>query len=131
MKIIYIFFSVLILLIGCKKETTTNVDLLKSYSITVDFQDGFNNDSAVIFMDEEVIASVDSITTDPIIAAAASRKFTISPGTHTLSVVIPKYSERTDTTFIHVEKNLWIGVNYSGEKRGIILLFQYSPFPYR
>lgn len=131
MKIIYIFFSVLILLTGCKKESTTNVDSPKPYSLTVDFQTGFNKDLAIIFLDGESIALLDSITTDPIITLAASRKFTITPGIHTFSVEIPKDSKITDTTFVHVEKNLWIGVNYNREQTKMEYIFQYSPFSYK
>jgi len=131
MRSIAFLFCALILLQGCKKESATNSDLPKSFSITVDFQTGFNNDLAVIFLDGESIALVDSITTDPIITLAASRKFTAAPGTHTLAVVIPKDSVNADTTFFHDEKNLWIGVNYNRGQRKINYLFQYLPFPYR
>lgn len=131
MKIIYIFFSVLILLIGCKKESTTNVDSSKSYPITLDFQTGFNNDSAVIFLDGKSATSVDSITTDPIVVLAASRKFTLTTGTHILSVELPKDHFRTDTTFVHDEKDLWVSVNYNREQRKMQYIFQYSPFQYR
>lgn len=131
MQTTYIFVCVMVLLTGCKKESVTNIDSSKSYPITVDFQTGFDKDSAVILLDGKSVASFESVTTDPIIVLAASGKFTLTPGAHTLSVELPKDHFRSDTTFTQEEKDVWVSINYNREQRKILYNFQYSPFQYK
>jgi hypothetical protein len=130
-RIIPVLFGLLMLVEGCGKQSVTNMEQPMPYPINVDFQTGFDNDSAIVMIDGATVASVDSITTSPIVVLAASRRFTLVPGTHVLSVLIRNDTVRTDTTFVHVEKELWVGVNYVRNQRTIQYLFQYSPFPYR
>ena len=129
MRTIYMSLSALVLVLGC--QSATDKDQPKPYPINVDFQTGFNTDSAIILIDNLFAVSVDSITTDPIIVLAASRRFTLIPATHTLSILLPKDTVRTDTTFVHLNTELWIGVNYLRNERRIHFVFQYVAFPYR
>lgn len=125
----FTLLSVFVLSLGCQKNTTT--DTSTTYAITVDFQNGFNNDSVLLAFDGKIVASVDSVTTNPIFVIAGSLKFECIPGQYTLSVAVPKDSVRTDTTFVHIEKPLWVGVNYSRELKKMHYVFQYTPFAYR
>ncbi len=131
MRITHFVVGVLIVVGGCGKEAVTDTDQHVPYPINLNFQMGFDNDSAVVLMDGGMIASVDSITTSPIVVLAGSCRFMIFPGTHILSVLIPSDTVRTDTTIVHVEKELWVGVSYNRNKRTIQYLFQYTPFYYR
>ena len=131
MRFMCLLLGSLILIQGCKNESVTDTEWPKAYPINVHFQTGFVGDSAIIMISGAFVASVDSITTNPIIVLAASRRFTIIPGPNTLSVSIPKDTVRTDTTFVHVERELWVGVNYRRDRKRIQYVFQYSPFPYR
>ena len=123
--------GVLILVGGCGKDSVTDTGQRVPYPINLNFQTGFDNDSAIVSMDGGMIASVDSITTNPIVVLAASRRFMILPGMHTMSIWIPSDTVRTDTMFVHVEKELWVGVNYNRSGRTIQYIFQYTPFGYR
>jgi hypothetical protein len=123
--------GVLILVGGCGKDSVTDTGQRVPYPINLNFQFGFDHDSAVVSLDRGMIASVDSITTNPILVLAASRRFMILPGMHILSVWIPSDTVRTDTTFVHVEKELWIGIDYDRNARMIRYIIQYTPFGYR
>ena len=129
MRIIPVLFGALILVEGCGKESVTDTQQPMPYPINVDFQAGFDNDSAIVMINGAIVASVDSITTSPIVVLAASRRFTIVRGTHILSVLIPSDTVRRDTMFVHVEKELWVGVNYVRNQRTIHYIFQYASFP--
>jgi hypothetical protein len=130
-RITHIVVGVLILVGGCGKEPATDTGQRVPFPINLNFQMGFDNDSAVVLMDGGMIASVDSITTNPIVVLAASCRFMIIPGMHILSVWIPSDTVRTDTTFVHVEKELWVGASYNRNTRTISYIFQNKPFFYR
>lgn len=129
MKRLFALLSVAIVLLGCQEKTPTSTSA--TYSITVDFQNGFNNDSVLLAFDGKVVTSIDSLTTHPVFVIAKSLKFEFIPGKYTLSAAVPKESVKTDTTFVHIEKPLWVGVNYIRELRKMHYVFQYAPFPYK
>jgi hypothetical protein len=128
---IALLIPAMILVQSCGKEISTDQQTLSTYPVHVEFQGGFNNDSAVVMIDGIVVASVDSITTNPIILLAATRQFSIVPGEHVLTVALPRDTVRVDTAFVHIQKELWIGVNHNRAQRMMQYLLRYSPFPYR
>jgi hypothetical protein len=65
-------------------------------TVTVDLQEGFEEDSVEVWLGGECRWRGDSVTTNLVISLAASVPLDVEPGEHELRVTVP--SRRLDTT---------------------------------
>jgi hypothetical protein len=131
MKYIICFLFIVIMIIGCSINDSTDTSLFQpTYPINIDLQNGFANDSVRAKISGLLVLS-GTYTTDLSTGLAGGERFYILDGTYTLSVYIPHDAVVSDTTFVHQKKELWIGVNYDKSFKKCTFVFSDSAFHYR
>lgn len=118
---IFCLFAVIIL-ISCKKE-------VKNYTLGIDVQSQFENDSVEVFLDNEVLIkkrlstnNLVGVCTDGII------RTTKTTGNHALKIIINNTSTLNQNFTIN--KDVYIGINFDPSTHAISVVYADDPFLY-
>lgn len=123
MKPIFAILFLICLNHNCKEM---QVNQQKTYIIQTDLENDYDSDFVIEKINGETIFSGE-ITTDYTISLAKMNKVSKAPGQYSLSVEIPHSSAKAETTFIHTEKDVYIGIKYSRNDRKLFFHFSYTP----
>lgn len=121
-KISFVFLlSTLTVLISCKKE--------KTYTLGIDVQSEFVNDSVEVFMDNEPLI-IKRLTTNNLLGVCDGGivRLTKKEGTHTLLVFVN--NSATLITNLSLNHNLYIGVTYDSTDNEVFFVHADEPFLY-
>jgi hypothetical protein len=79
-------------------------------SITIAFEEGFSNDTLVIYINNNEVFSKSNVTTHPVLGYAGSAEIKTLPGPTNIKVVLPeKYI--TETIEIELQESVNIGIS--------------------
>jgi len=127
MNKIFTFIIICICFIGCDEN---GEQLLYPHRIRVDLQNGYASDSVIVKIDNDIIIN-NTITTNPILSFASSGNIIKPDGRRMLHIENISDSVKTDTSFFHTQKDIYIGISYSRIEKRFSFIIQNTPFNYR
>jgi len=99
-----------------------------TYPLTVDFRDGFYNDTIAVVVDEVEVYRQENVTTRTMTGLAGSTEILLDAGKHMLRVNLSE-KEVSNSISIDINSPLYLGLEYIPQK-GLESKLQGEPFKY-